>query len=208
MNNEITNAEDREALVEAAGDAIERHWPGALDECRGDTEPECESGDDCVRDVVASVLADAHVGHRAYHDHGGTAVCAGCGSDTPWPYDARTVLGAVAAGADPWEIIRRQERYIEGLENGLGAKVRDVTYRLVESGLSWNEASSRVDALAAAMPTTTTEWGVREPNSARTTAVPSREEAEEWMGDEDAWNPSEPRILVAREVTEWREVTS
>lgn len=62
-------------------------------------------------------------------------------------------------------------------------------------------------ALAAAMPTTTTEWGVHEPASHRTTAVPSRYEAEAWMGDEDAWNPGEPRTLVSREVTEWREVT-
>lgn len=54
----LVDAEDREEQAIRAGlDAIVRHWPDVLDECRGDTEPECESGDDCVRDVVASVLA-------------------------------------------------------------------------------------------------------------------------------------------------------
>lgn len=49
---------------------------------------------DLLADLVA--LADAHVEHRVYYDRGlWSSVCAGCGSDTPWPCDVRTVLGAL-----------------------------------------------------------------------------------------------------------------
>lgn len=49
------------------------------------------------------------------------------------------------------------------------------------------------------------EWGVRE--EGRTTASCSREDAEGWINDEDAWNPGEVRTLVRRTVGPWVEVT-
>lgn len=73
------------------------------------------------------------------------------------------------------------------------------------TALSGGDAALIVRA-AEALAATTTEWGVREPGG-RTSAQPSRDEAEAWIADPEAWLPDEVPTLVSREVTEWREVT-
>ena len=89
------------------------------------------------------------------------------------------------------------------------ALVRDVTFRLVESGLPWNEASSLAAALAAALPPTTTEWGVLQPRIPGLHRGPwTKSEAEEWIAEceADGMRPG-AFVLASREVTGWREVT-
>lgn len=47
----------------------------------------------------------------------------------------------------------------------------------------------------------TVEWGVG--YGGQRVATPSREDAEEWIADDDAWNPGEERWLIMRQVGPW-----
>lgn len=100
------------------------------------------------------------------------------------------------------------QRQVADLRAGIEAAVVTMNREAYRQPTPWvDRLANRLCALLAESGEqpgdegVTVEWGVGYGD--RHVATPSREEAEEWIADDDAWNPGEERWLVMRQVGPW-----
>lgn len=200
------HAADSATVAEVEGSMTVLFRPDAPQPVTENSAPAVLASDDAVDRAARAAWEEAYdEDQRSYHPW-----------DAPWVKQtwtdiARAALAAAGAGAEVDREALNERHALDkiGGEAGLIEECR----RLAAHPDQIRQVVPHffemlADVLAArgdAATPTEVEWGVRE--EGRTTASYSREDAEDWINDEDAWNPGETRTLVQRTVSAWREVT-